>query len=400
MHTSLTIKTVSFDLTNPELIRDPYQYYKTIRETSPVFLSAPDNIYFLTRYTDICYALKTPTIFSSKGTANILQPAWLYDRGIKDYPIVFEDLPRHTIQRQVIARAFTPKAADRLALFIQQLVEELISTIPPSSEIEFVTTFAQPLVDRTIFHHFGIDYNDDRAVLFREWAGLIEDPPLVESVAHKDRLDQLNTLVSSFIDSTIESRQQSMGPDLVSDVVQHTGLSLRDKSDLLEVLLLAAMQATPHVLSRAVLYLASHETLFQQLANNSALIPDFIEELLRYDPPVHLVARRTLEDTEVSGITLPKGVNIILITASANRDSSRFMNPDSFDLHRTDHKHLAFSHGIHHCIGHAVARKILTISLEALLSRFKNFNCPPRETLDWFYSYSVYGFRALPVMFK
>jgi cytochrome P450 len=163
------------------------------------------------------------------------------------------------------------------------------------------------------------------------------------------------------------------------------------------LLLLAGLETTSHLLANSLLFLSERPGILGTLRADSSLVPAFVEEMLRYDPPVYAVPRITTSEVTLSGVTLPRGAVVVALIGSANRDERRYSDPDRFDLHRQQPS-VAFGHGIHFCLGAHLARLEGRVGLEALVSRFHGFVRPPGE-LTWNRAMTVRGPTALPMRF-
>ena len=208
-----------------------------------------------------------------------------------------------------------------------------------------------------------------------------------------------------YFNRVINDRKTQAKADLIGHLVnaQVDGAKLSDSllRSALELLISASFQTSTHMLSHCVIQLARHPDLLQQLRTSPALIPDFVEEMLRYKPPGHCVFRKTTQAISLAGISLQKGDVIIGLLASANRDPAQFDQPENFMMGRHNSKQqLAFGHGIHTCIGATLARMQVQIALETLLKTFSNISCPSDDDILWSDSVTIHGPKELPLTFE
>jgi cytochrome P450 len=197
----------------------------------------------------------------------------------------------------------------------------------------------------------------------------------------------------------LEDRRRSPGDDMVSDLLSARveGEALRDEElmSFLFLLLIAGMETTIHLLNHSVRMLMEYPEVLARVEADRSLVPRFIEEVLRFEPPVHGVMRVTTAETELGGVRLPAGAQVLALLASANRDERRFPEAERFELDRPGPQNLPFGHGIHFCLGAPLARLEARLGLEALLSRFRGI--VPRGPVAWNHSLSVRGPKVLPV---
>jgi cytochrome P450 len=210
--------------------------------------------------------------------------------------------------------------------------------------------------------------------------------------------------LEGYFREVIATRRRELRDDTVSELIaaEIDGAALTDEEIVafLFLLLAAGFETTMHFLSIALLDFDRRPEAFTQLREDPKQIPAYIDELLRREPPVHSVVRMTTEDTELGGVKLPRGSMVVVLLASANRDAARFTDPDRFDATRSAQAGLTFGHGIHFCVGAALARIEARLMLEELAARFVRFEKLPGE-VRWNYVFNVRGpvtlpFRAIP----
>lgn len=183
----------------------------------------------------------------------------------------------------------------------------------------------------------------------------------------------------------IEQRRQAPQNDLISNI-QDSDLSLNEQVIVLCGLILAGHKTTSHLIASAIKLLLEQPQLWQAVGDIPSLIPAAVEEALRYDAPVPAMIRTTTEEVSIAGVTLAPGTQLFLMYGSANRDENQYSNADSFDIERFQQitpNHLAFGHGVHHCIGSNLARREGRIALEVLSSRLSNLRLRPNQQLTY-----------------
>ena len=201
----------------------------------------------------------------------------------------------------------------------------------------------------------------------------------------------------------IADRRQCPQDDLISRVIaaELDGEQLSDRECLAMLLLLitAGFDTTVNLMSNCVRQLSAMPTLVDQLYREPRLIPPFIEEVMRFDPPTHSLLRQTTRDVEVAGVTIPRGEFVCLMIGSAGRDPGHYREPDTFDVHRQNRDHLGFGYGVHVCVGMMLARLEVSVAIKELVRRFSSITCPPPEDLKWTPNLIGRGVIELPVRF-
>jgi cytochrome P450 family 109 len=188
---------------------------------------------------------------------------------------------------------------------------------------------------------------------------------------------------------------------LVNAEVDNTKLTDKELYGIMSLIVSAGFSTGVQMLNNGIILLSRRPDLVAKLIESPDLIPAFIEELLRFSPSGIGTMRITTESVVLANITIPKGAMVMALVASANRDPHRFLNPNDFDLFRGNSKrHMTFGHGIHNCVGSALARLELKVAFEVLLKEFNTFLCPPHEDLLWEESFFVHGVSELPVHFS
>jgi cytochrome P450 len=390
------------NLLDPEVHANPYPVYARLRRTSPVCQVEPGGLWVAALYKDAALVLKNTEFFSSAGFAALLKPAWLGHNPVGDSMICM-DPPSHTKLRALVSKAFNARGLARMELRIRGLANELADHLLTLGQADYITEFAHPLPSRLMSEVLGLDASLHRR--FKQWArdlGAISpalpDPELAASIR------ETITEMDHYLREAVEARRREPGDDVVSDLVRAKvdGVALTDDEIVafLAMLLPAGLDTTGNLLGNAMLALLDRPGDLARLRADPTLIPAFVEEVLRHDPPVHGIPRMTTKDVELGGVTVPAGSMILALIGSANRDEAQFPDPDRFDLGRETQTQagIAFGHGVHFCLGVNLARMEGRIGVEALLSRFQAFSRAPGP-ITWNYSATVRGPTALPLRF-
>ncbi len=367
---------------------DPYPRYAELREAAPVHRLS-DGSYFVTRWDDCWSAYRNPTVFSSSGAR------------AGDYAstksIISIDPPAHTRLRQLVTGPFRPAAITALEPELRKIAEGLVDELVAANragEADLVTHLAVPLPVIAIARMLGIP--SERYPEFRHWsdhsvadlAGLDVDPAVVKQ-ARRD-------MMQFFLDLVTE-RRKSPGDDLISAIV--SGPEPLDDQFAVAfcfTLLVAGNETTTNLIGNAMLALLGHPDEAEQLWADPRLVPNALEEALRYDPPAQSNIRRAAVDTTVAGHDIPGESLVVLLIGSANRDPRKFPDPDRFDITRTARDHLSFGNGVHLCLGASLARLEARLAYETLTARVHNI----RQSGPVVRQYGqLRGVRQLPISF-
>lgn len=355
---------------------DPHPIYAALRDGDPAHYCAKRDLFVLSRHADILAAVKDPESF---GSGEGIVPS-----GFKpDEPtIIVMDPPAHTAMRRHVMRAFTPRRMESLTPRVRQIARELFADWPEEGEIDAFEHFTDPLPIAVMAELLGVDASE--RPLFKRCGDAI----VYSSGADPATIRAAQQELETYLASVFERRRREPGSDLISVLLSPSdeGASLSDREllGLCFTLLVAGTETTTSALGNAMWLLERHPDVKQRLAQEPALIPAAVEEILRFESPVQGLSRVARRDVTLHDRTIPKGSRVHLLWASANRDPRAFPDPDRFDSERLPNNHLAFGFGIHFCLGASLARTELRIGLEELL----------RHAPD--YALDTTGLRRLP----
>ncbi len=389
------------------LIADPYPTYAALRTAGPVHrITGPDGLpaWLVTRYDDVRAALADPRLSLDKRNALpggyrgfALPPAL-------DANLLNMDPPNHTRIRRLVTKAFTPGRVDKLREPVREICEELLDAMEPHGRADLIAAYSGPLPVTVICDLLGVPAADRHD--FRAWTDVLVAPD-------PQRPEQAKEAVGGmlrFYTGLIATKRAEPGDDLLSDLITarddaanptdgQDRLSEDELTSLAFLILFAGYENIVHLIGNSVLALLERPELLAELRSNPAAIPAAVEEFARWDGPAPLAIRRfPLEDVEIGGVTVPAGETVLLSVASANRDPNRFADPDRLDPHRPQGGNLWLGHGIHYCLGAALARLEAETAIEALLRRFPGLALDGSpEDLRWRKSIRARGLLALPV---
>jgi cytochrome P450 len=313
------------------------------------------------------------------------------------------DPPDHTRLRGLAAKAFTRRRLESLEPRIRQIAAELLDDLEAqgTGPVDLVAGYAGPLPFAVLGELLGIDRSDQRrlggwfATLLTPYSG--PEPPAA-AVAASDR-------IVGFLTDLVDSRWATPGNDLIGDLVRACREDRLTRQELLSTLfqlLVAGQDTTTSLIGNGVAALLTHPDQRDTLAADLNLVPRAVEEFLRWDAPVpHATFRYAARDVVIAGMPIPEGVQVLVSLAAAGRDVDRNPDPETFDASRIGAAHLAFGHGIHHCLGARLARMEAQIAFTALLSRYPRMRLAvPPEDLRWGHGDGLVlrGLTALPVL--
>jgi hypothetical protein len=315
------------------------------------------------------------------------------------------DPPDHTRLRRLVTSAFSPRRVEALREPVRAIADDLLDDIAaagPDGPVDLVSTFAFPLPFTVICELLGVP-RPDRAQLGAAFTKLLVPTATEEEyAAAKEASDAVVTMLAELV----AYKQGAPGDDLVSDLVSaRDGAERLSDQELLSTvfqLMVAGHDTTASLIGNSVVALFRHPMQLAEMRLNPAKIPAAIEELLRYDAPVpHSTFRYAVEPVTIAGVTIPSGSQVIICLAAANRDAERYPNPDQLDIDRETTRHLAFGHGVHHCLGAPLARLEGHIALASLLLRFPRLALAvPLGDLHWGHGDGLVlrGLSELPVI--
>jgi len=367
--TTSTESDIHFDPYDVELIADPYPMFARLRDEAPLYHNAEYDFFALSRFADVTKALVDHNTFSSaRGAILELIKANL---DIPPGMLIFEDPPIHDVHRKLLSRMFTPRRIAALEPMIRQFCAELLDPLVGSGRFDFVTDLGALMPMKVISMLLGIPEDDQVYIRDRGNAQL-------RTEAGKPMKTGLS--VGEQFAAYIEWRAEHPSDDIMTDLlnvefVDETGTTRRLTREeilvYLNVVAGAGNETTTRLIGWAGKVLAEHPDQRRDVVQNPRLIPQAIEELLRYEPPAPHTARYVTRDVRLYDQTVPEGSVMMTLLGAACRDERQF-GPDAgqFDIHRAARPHLTFSVGAHFCLGSALARLEGRVALEEILKRF------------------------------
>jgi cytochrome P450 len=388
---------VSYDPYDVEINADPYPVFRRLREEAPLYRNDPYDFYALSRFDDVERGLTDrETYISGRGAILELIKA---DMEMPPGVVIFEDPPVHTMHRALLSRVFTPKQMNALEPQIRDFCARSLDPLVGSGSFDFVRDLGAQMPMRVIGMLLGIPEQDQESIRDQSDAALRTKPGKPMKVSQ----DHLAT--GEAFAEYVDWRAEHPSDDLMTRLLQaefedETGTNRRlTREEVLtyvNVVAGAGNETTTRLIGWAGKVLADHPDQRRELVDDRSLVPNAVEELLRYEPPAPHVARYVSRDVDHYGQTVPEGSVMMFLVGAANRDDRRFPDGDRFDIHREVGQHLTFGYGIHFCLGAALARLEGRIALDEVLQRFPewdvdldNARLSPTST--------VRGWESLPV---
>ncbi|OBA80796.1 cytochrome [Mycobacterium sp. 1164966.3] len=370
--TTSTESHVRFDPYDVELIADPYPMFARLRDEAPLYYNAEYDFFAVSRFADVNTALVDHVTFSSaRGAILELIKANLE---IPSGMLIFEDPPIHDVHRKLLSRMFTPRKISALEPMIRQFCAQALDPLVGSGRFDFVTDLGATMPMKVISALLGIPEDDQEYIRDRANAQLRTEAGKPMQAAEKGL--SVGEQFAAYIDWRAENPSDDIMTELLNvEFVDETGTTRRLTRDeilvYLNVVAGAGNETTTRLIGWAGKVLAEHPDQRRELVANPGLIPQAIEELLRYEPPAPHTARYVTRDAAFYGRTVPEGSVMINLIGSACRDERQF-GPDAceFNIHRVARPHLTFSVGTHFCLGSALARLEGRVALEEILKRF------------------------------
>jgi len=358
-----------YDPYDVDIDADPYPVYRRLREEAPLYYNERYDFFAVSRADDVERVLTDhETFISGRGAfldfirADIAMPPGM---------LIFEDPPSHTRHRKVLSRVFTPRRMAELEPQVRAYCARSLDPFVGAERFDFVADLGEQVPMRTISMLLGIPESDQEEVRDASTGSMRTKPgePMeVKQVGNPE-------MYAEYIDWRAEHPADDLMTALLNaEFEDETGTIRRLTRDEILTYCTLIASAGNETAGRLIGWtgkvLADHPDQRRELAENPSLIPNAVEEILRFEPPGHNFARYVTEDVELYGTTVPKGSVMVVLLGAANRDERRFSDGERFDIHRSIDKHITFGYGIHYCLGAALARLEGKVVLDEILKRF------------------------------
>ncbi|HEV3227504.1 MAG TPA: cytochrome P450 [Acidimicrobiales bacterium] len=395
------------DVFSPEIRRDPHPLYHLLRSTDPIAHADGLDEWILTRWADCEAVLRDPRWSSSpdhRGDNPLAGPDIRAEAGgVGLKTLLFLDPPDHTRLRRLVSKAFTPRRIERLRAHVSEILDDLLRDVTSGEPFDVISTLAYPLPLIVICELMGVPLEDRHQ--FEGWSGdatRLLDGDIDEETFNKGIIAAMYFL--NYFNGLFEERRANPQDDLLSGLlaVEEAGdvLTEEELRSIVLLLFLAGHETTVNLIGNGLFAALRHPDQWDRLcADPGGMTASAVEEFLRYDGPVHVTGRIATEDLEVNGHPFPKHSQVVTLLAAANRDPERFPDPDRLDVGREDNQHLTFSHGIHYCLGAALARLEGQVVFSTLATRYPEMRlAAPADEIEYRDHFVLRGLKALPVV--
>jgi cytochrome P450 len=396
-----------FDPLDPAFIADPYPFYRRLRQEAPVF-KASQGFWLLTRYEDVAFSLRDRR-FGKDFAGNI---ARRYGEDRMNEPVIANlsrmmlviDPPDHTRLRGLVNKAFTARRVADMRPRIRKLVDEQLDRVIDKGGMDVIRDLAHRLPVIVICDMLGIPEEHRAGFLVgSNVSGRILDPAPM-SRAELDHANQMTAVSNGYFDQLCELRRREPQDDLTTELVRAEEAGDRLTTEELRanigLLFGAGHETTTNLIGNGLLALHKAPEQWQRLKDDPSLIPNAVEELLRYDSSVQMTGRVTQTEVEVGGVTLAPGESVLMLLGAANRDPAQYADPDTLDVGRQNIRPMSFGGGIHHCLGAQLARLEAELVFTALIERLPNIELPEKDAPAWRRTFTLRGLHKLPATWQ
>ncbi|WP_163856285.1 cytochrome P450 [Paenibacillus elgii] len=382
------------ELSTPEERFNPFKWYRKMREETPVRWDEERRTWDVFGYEEVKTVLDRKEVFSSRVFRDGKS---LFENGLLNL-----DPPKHTQMRDIVNKAFTPKAMKDWEPRIQAITNELLDDIEGEREIDLVEQLSYPLPVRVIAEMLGVPAKDKRK--FKDWSDqAVAGPANNSEEAKNEQLQKQQQVVGelyAYFKEIIELKKMEPADDIISVLLQASvnGESLTEEEivGFCILLLVAGNETTTNLITNAIYTFLEYPEVYWQIKNEpDELLPAAIEEVLRFRSPVQASFRFVQEDVVLGGKELRAGEYVIAWMGAANRDEKQFPNAEQFVVPRKPNLHMAFGRGIHFCLGAPLARMEAEIVLKEWIRRYPDFRLSAGFTLKPLESTFAYGIKEL-----
>jgi cytochrome P450 len=394
-----------FNPLSPDFIKNPYPVYERLRSTDPMHLTS-FGAFLASRHAEASLVLRDKRF----GKDFVERSKRRYGPDIMSEPIframshwmLQQDPPDHTRLRSLVVKAFTARRVEDIRPRIQQVVDQTIDAVIERGHMDLIEDFAFRLPVTIICDMLGIP-EEHREMFYkgsRDGGRILDPVPMTKEEIAQANMG--NAMAKMYFEQLFELRRKNPGEDLTTQLVQaeEDGSKLSNEELTANIILLfgAGHETTVNLIGNGLLALHRNPDQLALLKADPSLMPNAIEEFLRYDSSVQLTGRVALEDIEdLGGKRIPKGEGVLCLLGSANRDPAIYPdNPESLDIRRPNVRPLSFGGGIHHCLGAQLARIEAEIAIATLLRRIPDLRLDDADNPQWRPTFVLRGLKELP----
>lgn len=395
--TGASTTEIYYDPFDFEIDDNPYPIWKRMRDEVPLYYNEKYNFYALSRYEDVAPELTNwETYRSGRGTTmDIIMSGIQVPPGV----ILFEDPPLHDLHRRLLSRVFTPRRMEAIEPLTRDFCVRALDPLVGTGRFDFIENLGSTIPMRTIGYLLGIPEESQAHIRDRGGRAINLTEGTFRAV-EEDLFEKSYEVFSDYIDWRTEHPSDDLMTQLLNAEIEDNGVTRR--LDRTEVLMYTSMiagagnETTTRLIGFIGQLLAEHPDQRREIVADPSLIPMAIEEVLRYEAPSPVQARHVAHDVECRGTVIPEGSIMLLLNGSANRDERRYVDGERFDIHRGG-AHLSFGHGLHFCLGSALARMQARVALEEVIKRWPEWDVDYDNAVKAHTS-SVRGWAKLPVI--
>jgi cytochrome P450 len=368
---------VEFDPFSDEFFNDPSEVYRRLRDEAPVYFSSRYGFYALSRFADVLAAHREWETFSSAHGIDLSTLTKDPDE-IKTYRmIIMMDPPEHDRLRALVSRVFTPRRVEALEPMIREVVCGYLAPFDDATEFDAVADFSALFPIEIISRMLGVPESERETIRKRLDLGLHREPGQLEPSPESQ---QAIIESGAYFYELAADKRKHPADDMLSRLTQvtvdrgdgtETGLDDMEIAGFASLLGGAGAETVTKLVGNAVVLFAEHRDQWQKILDDRDKIPRAVEEILRILPPSQYQGRFSVADRSFEGGTVPAGFPVLLLTGAATRDPRAFENPDEFDIERQPGISIGFGHGVHSCLGAALARMESRVALEELAARWR-----------------------------
>lgn len=394
--------SLRYDPYDYEIDANPHPVWRRMRDEAPLYRNEEHDFYALSRFKDVMEAsVDTATYSSAHGTVLDM----MTEEPNESPMMIFRDPPEHTRLRKLVSRAFSPRRMSALEPRIREIARMYLEPLADSSGFDFVTEFGAKLPVMVIGSMLGVPVEDQDGIRILTDELLHRDEGEVDSA---QRMARVNRDLFGYFARYIKERRMDPKDDMMSDLVQaeieiDNGQKRKMSDDEILAFIALLSGAGNETVARLIgwigMLLARHPGERRKLVENPAMIPNAVEELLRYEAPSPVQGRVTTRETECHGERIPKGARVLLLTGSAGRDERQYEAADEFRVDRTIDRHVSLGFGAHFCLGASLARMEGRIALEETLSLFPEWEVEEAK-VEWVHTSTVRGYAKLPIRIR
>jgi cytochrome P450 len=389
-----------FDPYDVDINADPYPAYERLREEAPIYYNDRYDFWALSRHDDVQKALVNWQTFSNT-RSDILD---IIKAGVELPPgvILFEDPPLHTMHRGLMSRVFTPRRMAQLEDQVRRFCIRCLDPLVGADRFDIVAELGSMMPMRVIGMLLGIPEQDQVAVRNKTDANLRTEPGKPMDVKEDEVAN------GAMFAEYVEWRAEHPSDDLMTQLLnaefedEHGDVRTLTRQEVLTytaVVAGAGNETTGRLIGWLAKVLAEHPDQRRAVAEDRSLIPNVIDETLRFEPTGHAVARYVTHDVDYHGTTVPAGSAMLLLVAAANRDPRRYDAPDLYDIRRDDIQHLTFGYGLHYCLGANLARLEGRVALDELLNRWPEWDVD-YDDMELAPTSTVRGWARMPMIVR